>query len=94
LLSYERGIASKRGDIKKKDMMARKLVANQSYLRKQVLRIVRKQKACDLDELILECTSYSWTDVFLEVDQLSRSGELRLLSKKAGEYTVTLPRAA
>jgi hypothetical protein len=74
--------------------MARKLVANQSYLRKQVLRIVRKQKACDLDELILECTSYSWTDVFLEVDQLSRSGELRLLSKKAGEYTVTLPRAA
>jgi hypothetical protein len=75
-------------------MMARKLVANQSDLRKQVLRIVRKQKACDLDELILECTHYSWTDVFLEVDQLSRSGELRLLSTKAGEYTVTLPRAA
>jgi hypothetical protein len=67
--------------------MPRKLLPIQSDLRKQVLRIVRKQKACDLDELILKCTSYSWTDVFLEVDELSRSGELCLLSKKAGEYT-------
>jgi hypothetical protein len=74
--------------------MPRKLLPNQSDLRKQVLRIVRKQKVCDLDELILECTSYSWTDVFLEVDELSRSGQLRLISKEAGEYTVTLPRAA
>jgi hypothetical protein len=76
------------------DMMPRRALPNPTDLRKQVLRIVRKEKACDLDELILECTSYSWTDVFLEVDELSRSGELRLLSKKAGEYTVTLPRAA
>ena len=74
--------------------MPRSALPNQDDLRKRVLRIVRKQKMCDLDELILECTSYSWTDVFLEVDQLIRSGELRLLSKKAGEYTVTLPRAA
>jgi hypothetical protein len=67
---------------------------SQNDLRKQVLGIVRKQKACDLDELILECASYSWTEIFLEVDQLSRSGKLRLLCKKTGEYTVTLPRAA
>ena len=74
--------------------MPRRTLANQDNLRKRLLDIVRKQKMCDLDELILECTSYSWTDVFLEVDQLSRSGELRLLCKKAGEYAVTLPRAA
>jgi hypothetical protein len=74
--------------------MPRRALPNQDDLRKRVLRIVRKQKMCDLDELILECTSYSWTDVFLVVDQLSRSGELRLLPKEAGEYTVTLPRAA
>ena len=78
----------------KVDMMPRRALPNQDDLRKRVLRIVRKQKMCDLDELILECTSYSWTDVFLEVDQLSRSGKLLLLSKKGGEYTVTLPRAA
>jgi hypothetical protein len=74
--------------------MPRRTLANQNNLRKRLLDIVRKKKMCDLDELILECTSYSWTDVFLEVDQLSRSGELRLLCKKAGEYAVTLPRAA
>jgi hypothetical protein len=75
-------------------MMARRLLSDENNLRKRIFRIVRKNKMCDLDELILECTSFSWTDVFIEVDQLSRSGELRLLSKKTGEYTVTLPPAA
>jgi hypothetical protein len=75
-------------------MMARRVLSNENDLRKRIFRIVRKNKMCDLDELILGCTSYSWTAVFLEVDKLSRTGELRLLLKKAGEYTVTLPRAA
>ena len=75
--------------------MARTVCSSDNDLRKRLLRIVRKRKVCDLDELILECTtSYSWTQVFLEVDHLSRSGELCLLCKKAGEYAVTLPRAA
>jgi hypothetical protein len=74
--------------------MARRLLSDENNLRKQIFRIVRKNKMCDLDELILGCTSFSWTDVFLEIDQLSRSGELRLLSKQTGEYTVTLPRSA
>ena len=74
--------------------MPRRVLPNQTDLRKRVLGIVRKQKMCDLDELILACMSYNWTNVFLAVDHLSRSGELRLLHKKAGEYIVTLPRAA
>lgn len=74
--------------------MAGRAVSDENDLRKRIFRIVRKNKACDLDDLILECTSYSWTAVFLEVDQLSRAGQLRLVSKKTGEYMVTLPRAA
>jgi hypothetical protein len=70
------------------------MLSRENNLRKRLLRIVKKRKTCDLDELILECTSYSWTQVFLEVDHLSRTGELCLLCKKAGEYAVTLPRAA
>ena len=66
----------------------------QSGLSYQVLRIVRRKKTCDLDDLLQECNSYTWTQVFLEVDRMSRSGELRLVCKKAGEYSVTLPRAA
>jgi hypothetical protein len=74
--------------------MTRSALPKQNDLRKRVLGIVRKQKVCDLDELILECKAYSWTDVFLEVDQLSRGGELRLSCKKAGEYSVTILKAA
>ena len=77
---------------KKRSVMARTVLPNQNDLSRQVLRIVRKKKMCDLDEL-QECTSYSWSQVFLEVDHLSRTGELRLLCKKAGAYTETLPRA-
>jgi hypothetical protein len=46
--------------------MARRLLSDENNLRKRIFRIVRKNKMCDLDELILECTSFSWTDVFLE----------------------------
>jgi hypothetical protein len=74
--------------------MAPRMLSDENDLRKQILRIVRKNKTCDLDEPILKCTSYNWTQVFLKVDQLSRSGELRLLCKRAGDYTVSLPRAA
>ena len=74
--------------------MVRRVISDENDLRKRIFRIVRKNKICDLDELILECTSYSWTEVFLEVDELSRSGELRMLPKKAGEYLVMLPRVA
>jgi hypothetical protein len=74
--------------------MARRIVSDENNLRKRILRIVRKKKISDLDELILQCTSHTWTQVFLEVDQMSRSDELRLLCKRAGEYAVSLPRAA
>lgn len=74
--------------------MARRMFSDENNLRKRILRIVRKNKISDLDELILQCTSYTWTQVFLEVDHMSRSGELRLLCKRVGEYAVSLPRAA
>jgi hypothetical protein len=74
--------------------MARTVPPHQDDLSREVLRLVRKKKRCDLDELLQECPSYTWTQVFLEVDRLSRTGELWLVCKKAGEYTVTLPRAA
>ena len=47
-----------------------------------------------MEELLQACDSYTWNQVFLEVDRLSRSGELCLLYKKDGDYAVRLPRAA
>jgi hypothetical protein len=74
--------------------MARAVTPHQNDLHHKLLRIVRRKKECALDELLQECASYTWTQVFLEVDRLSRTGELCLLCKKAGEYVVKLPRAA
>lgn len=72
--------------------MARAFPADQNELSSRVLRIVRRKRGCDLDELLEECPSYTWTQVFLEVDRLSRTGELCLRCKKAGEYSLKLPR--
>jgi hypothetical protein len=59
----------------------------------KIFQMVKRKQVCDIEDLVEECSTYTWNQVFLEVDRLSRTGELRLLSKRAGEYTVTLPAA-
>ena len=59
----------------------------------KIFQMVKWRQACDMEDLVQACSSYTWNQVFLEVDRLSRTGELRLLSKRAGVYTVTLPAA-
>ena len=62
-------------------------------LRDRVLRIVQRKKTCDTELLLKACASYSWNDVFLEIDRLSLTGELCLFYKQNGDYAVRLPRA-
>jgi len=59
----------------------------------KIVQMVKHRQACDMEDLLEACSSYTWNQVFLEVDRLSRTGELRLFSKRAGKYTVTLPAA-
>lgn len=59
----------------------------------RIFQMVKRRQACDMEDLLEACPSYTWNQVFLEVDRLSRTGELRLFSKRAGVYTVTLPAA-
>ena len=59
----------------------------------QIVQMVKHRQACDMEDLVDACPSYTWNQVFLEVDRLSRTGELRLFSRHAGKYTVTLPAA-
>jgi hypothetical protein len=58
-----------------------------------IVQMVKHRQACDMEDLLEACSSYTWNQVFLEVDRLSRTGELRLFSNRAGKYTVTLPAA-
>lgn len=60
----------------------------------KILDILKQHDACDMEDLMSVCPSFTWNQVFLEVDHLSRTGELRLVPKRAGVYAVTLPVAA
>ena len=46
-----------------------------------------------MEDLLQSCNAYTWNQVFLEVDRLSRTGELRLLYKRDGDYAVSLTAA-
>ena len=60
-------------------------------VRDHIFEAVRRENECDLEELVRVCSSCTWNQVFLEVDRLSRTGELRLLPKGNGFYAVRLP---
>ena len=54
----------------------------------EVMEIVIRSKRCSLEEIILECPNLTWNHVFLELDRLSRTGEVRLSMKAPWVYTV------
>jgi hypothetical protein len=61
----------------------------QSLIVKRILRTLSEQNECSLEELIEICGAGSSNQVFLEVDRMSRIGELCLLYKKDGGFAVT-----
>ena len=54
----------------------------------QVIDLVHRAGACDLEAITRYCPNLTWNQVFLAVDGLSRSGELRLVPRGRGLYTV------
>lgn len=65
-------------------------MAEQESATNRILRAVREGSNCTIEELLTTCTDLPWEDVFLEVDRLIRSGQLRMISRRAGSYTVKL----
>ncbi len=57
----------------------------------QVIDMLHGAHACDLEEVTRQCTSLTWNQVFLAVDRLSRSGEIALMPRGRGMYTLTCP---
>ena len=56
----------------------------------QVIDMMKEVHACDLEEVMRRCPTLTWNQVFLVVDHLSRTGQVRLAPAKRGRYTVTL----
>jgi hypothetical protein len=57
----------------------------------RILDAVHRAPGCQLDELMLSVSELTWNQVFLEVDRLSRTGQVRMTAMGKGTYTIWLP---
>lgn len=56
-----------------------------------IVEIIAHRPNCCLDDLVTVCPELTWNQIFLEVDQLSRAGRLRLALIGPGCYAVEVP---
>jgi hypothetical protein len=57
----------------------------------RILDAVHRAPGCQLDDLVLRVPELTWNQVFLEVDRLSRTGQVRMTAMGKGTYTIWLP---
>jgi hypothetical protein len=57
----------------------------------QILHTVSLSPGCLLDEVVRACPDFTWNQIFLEIDRLTRIGELSLKLERPGVYRVALP---
>lgn len=56
--------------------------------RQTVLDMVRRSQGCNLEEIVRDCPGLTWNQIFLEIDRLSRDGEVILNLQQPGHYIV------
>jgi len=54
----------------------------------QLVQAITDHPGCGLDELVMLCPDYTWNQIFLEADRLSRSGHRQLVRVGRGRYAV------
>ena len=57
----------------------------------RILDQVQRTHGCDLDTLTRSLSDLSWGQVFLEVDRLSREGQVQVTLDPRGCYMIRLP---
>jgi hypothetical protein len=57
----------------------------------RILGAVQRTHGCDLDMLTKSLSDLSWGQVFLEVDRLSREGQVLVTLDTGGRYMIRLP---
>jgi DNA uptake protein ComE-like DNA-binding protein len=62
----------------------------QETIADRILKVVRRAPGCQLDELEQNLPGLTWNQIFLEVDRLSRMGQVEVMPIGNGTYTVRL----
>jgi hypothetical protein len=57
----------------------------------RILGTVERTQGCDFDTLTNSLSDLSWSQVFLEVDRLSREGKVLVTFDTGGRYMIRLP---
>lgn len=57
----------------------------------RIVAAVSQTPGCLIEDLVRACPDFTWNQIFLEVDRLSRTGQVRLTLKGAGLYSLMLP---
>lgn len=57
----------------------------------RILGEVKRMHGCDLDTLAQSLPELSWNQVFLEIDRLSRQGQVLVTFGSGGRYMIRLP---
>ena len=56
-----------------------------------IFQELQRLGTCTFEELVRALPDYSWSQVFLAVDQLSRDGMLRLKRQNQFDYLISIP---
>jgi hypothetical protein len=56
----------------------------------RILDAVHSAAGCQLDTLVLRLPELTWNQVFLEVDRLSRTGQVQMTAMGEGTYVIRL----
>ncbi|HJT19155.1 MAG TPA: hypothetical protein VJ746_01715 [Nitrospira sp.] len=66
-------------------------MASPKPVTERILGAVKHRHGCDLDTLAESLPELTWNQVFLEVDRLSRKGEILVTFATGGRYMIQLP---
>ena len=57
----------------------------------QIKNVIKRLGRCEIETLCAECAELTWNQVFLELDRMSRMGEVVLSRRGPESYLVNLP---
>lgn len=66
-------------------------MASHTPVTDRILGTVQRTHGCDLDTLTNSLSDLSWGQVFLEVDRLSRKGQVLVTLDTGGRYMIRMP---
>ena len=58
----------------------------------QILAAVRSTRGCQLDDLMQRCPDLTWYQVLIEMDVMSRAGQVQVTALGHDNYKLTLPK--